>query len=61
MAIDGQPPDMLRPPAGCPFHPRCPLAFERCRVEVPQLTPAAHGGQRACFADVTALRELAAT
>jgi len=34
-AIPGQPPDMLHPPAGCPFHPRCELVFERCRVEPP--------------------------
>ena len=25
------------PPTGCPFHPRCPLAVDRCRVEVPAL------------------------
>jgi oligopeptide/dipeptide ABC transporter ATP-binding protein len=27
----------MNPPAGCPFNPRCPLATERCRVEVPAL------------------------
>ena len=27
------------PPAGCSFHPRCPLAFERCRSEAPVLQP----------------------
>ncbi|HTX62162.1 MAG TPA: hypothetical protein VMD28_00880, partial [Acidimicrobiales bacterium] len=26
------------PPSGCVFHPRCPAAVERCRVEVPRLT-----------------------
>jgi oligopeptide/dipeptide ABC transporter ATP-binding protein len=27
----------MNPPPGCPFHPRCPLAVDRCRVEVPRL------------------------
>lgn len=31
----GEPPDPLRPPQGCAFHPRCPLAQARCRVERP--------------------------
>jgi oligopeptide/dipeptide ABC transporter ATP-binding protein len=34
-AIDGQPPDLAAPPAGCAFHPRCPKAIERCREEDP--------------------------
>ena len=36
--IPGSPPDMLHPPMGCPFMPRCPLAIERCVVEMPPLT-----------------------
>jgi peptide/nickel transport system ATP-binding protein len=36
-AIPGQPPDVTRRPSGCPFHPRCPLATERCSVEDPAL------------------------
>jgi oligopeptide transport system ATP-binding protein len=52
-AIDGQPPDMLRPPSGCPFHPRCEFVMERCKQEMPPLEPAIHGGLRACFADLT--------
>jgi oligopeptide transport system ATP-binding protein len=35
--IPGSPPDMLHPPQGCPFMPRCPLAMERCIVEMPPL------------------------
>jgi peptide/nickel transport system ATP-binding protein len=35
--IPGLPPSLLAVPPGCVFHPRCPLAAERCRVEVPVL------------------------
>ena len=31
--IEGQPPDLIAPPLGCPFHPRCSQAQDRCRVE----------------------------
>jgi oligopeptide/dipeptide ABC transporter ATP-binding protein len=31
------PPDPAAPPPGCPFHPRCPMAVERCGAEVPEL------------------------
>jgi len=33
--LPGQPPDLVEPPTGCRFHPRCPFAFDRCRVEAP--------------------------
>jgi oligopeptide transport system ATP-binding protein len=36
--IDGQPPDLLRPPAGCPFHPRCPYAMRICTEQYPATT-----------------------
>jgi peptide/nickel transport system ATP-binding protein len=36
-AIPGLPPSLLAPPPGCLFHPRCPFAMERCRVEAPPL------------------------
>jgi peptide/nickel transport system ATP-binding protein len=36
-AIPGQPPDLARRPAGCAFHPRCPLASEQCTAEEPPL------------------------
>jgi len=38
--VTGEIPNPIDPPPGCPFHPRCPLADHRCRVEVPQLLPA---------------------
>ncbi|CRK57789.1 Oligopeptide transport system permease protein OppB (TC 3.A.1.5.1) [Alloactinosynnema sp. L-07] len=36
-AIEGQPPNMLHPPAGCRFAPRCRFAQDRCRAESPEL------------------------
>ncbi|MEA2510628.1 MAG: peptide/nickel transport system ATP-binding protein, partial [Thermomicrobiales bacterium] len=35
--IPGLPPSLLNPPAGCPFHTRCPFVMDRCRVEEPLL------------------------
>lgn len=35
--IPGLPPSLLNVPPGCVFHPRCPMAAERCRTEVPVL------------------------
>jgi peptide/nickel transport system ATP-binding protein len=37
--ISGRPPDLVHPPAGCRFSPRCPYAQERCRDEEPPLIP----------------------
>lgn len=37
ISIPGQPPDLLHPPTGCRFHPRCPYAMEVCKKEVPVL------------------------
>jgi oligopeptide/dipeptide ABC transporter ATP-binding protein len=34
-AIPGQPPNLASLPAGCPFHPRCPYAFEPCATDAP--------------------------
>jgi oligopeptide/dipeptide ABC transporter ATP-binding protein len=42
--IAGEIPSPLDPPRGCVFHPRCPLAVERCRVERP--LPRAFAGRR---------------
>ena len=33
----GEIPDAINPPPGCAFHPRCPLAVERCRIERPEM------------------------
>jgi oligopeptide transport system ATP-binding protein len=48
--IAGQPPDLLNPPAGCPYAPRCPKVQARCRRERPELMPVGRGDQvAACF------------
>ena len=46
--IPGLPPPLRDLPAGCAFHPRCPLAVDRCRSETPVLREARPGGWAAC-------------
>src|SRR5712692_10164783 len=48
MVLHGEVPSPIAPPAGCAFHPRCPFAFDRCKVERPALKPAADGRLVAC-------------
>jgi peptide/nickel transport system ATP-binding protein len=45
--IPGVGPSLLTPLPGCPFHTRCPLAVERCRIEAPALAPQGSPGHRA--------------
>jgi oligopeptide/dipeptide ABC transporter ATP-binding protein len=49
IVLAGEPPSPLAPPAGCAFHPRCPIARPRCAVETPPLAEAAPGRLAACF------------
>jgi oligopeptide/dipeptide ABC transporter ATP-binding protein len=48
LILPGDVPSPLHPPAGCPFHPRCPLAEARCRVEVPAWREVVPGHWAAC-------------
>lgn len=48
VCLSGEVPSPLDPPAGCVFHPRCPLADERCRSEVPVLRDMGAGRMAAC-------------
>jgi oligopeptide/dipeptide ABC transporter ATP-binding protein len=48
-AMEGDVPSPIDPPPGCPFHPRCRCAFDRCSVEKPPLVPAAEGHLVACW------------
>jgi len=49
LGIDGLPPNLLEPPPGCPFAPRCPLAIARCVDEMPPLARHEHGREVACW------------
>ena len=46
--VVGDVPSPINPPPGCHFHPRCPIAEARCRVEKPVLRDVAPGHQVAC-------------
>ena len=46
--IPGTPPDPAHLPVGCPFAPRCPVALDRCRAELPALSAVAPGRTAAC-------------
>jgi oligopeptide transport system ATP-binding protein len=46
--LPGDVPSPIDPPKGCPFHPRCPLAEERCRTETPVWRELAPGHFAAC-------------
>jgi peptide/nickel transport system ATP-binding protein len=51
--IPGQPPDILRRPSGCSFHPRCSAAMDRCAAEAPDLEDMGDGARMhevACWA-----------
>jgi len=48
-AIEGQVPNPLAPVSGCRFHPRCPFAIERCRIEDPPLLDLGNGHESACW------------
>jgi peptide/nickel transport system ATP-binding protein len=45
--VTGEIPNPINPPSGCPFHPRCPQAVDRCKAEVPAPRPT-ETGSAAC-------------
>jgi peptide/nickel transport system ATP-binding protein/oligopeptide transport system ATP-binding protein len=47
--IDGEPPNLAQPPAGCRFHPRCTFAVEACRAVVPPPVEVEAGHRAACL------------
>lgn len=49
IAVPGEPPDLLHPPTGCRFHPRCPFATEICREKQPPYTDYGSGHFAACW------------
>jgi len=48
IVLKGDVPTPINPPSGCRFHPRCPIAVERCKTEEPLLRPLEDERQVAC-------------
>ena len=46
--LQGEVPSPMSPPSGCVFHPRCPMAVDSCRVEIPSLRDLGSGHSVAC-------------
>jgi oligopeptide transport system ATP-binding protein len=49
IVLKGEVPSSLRPPPGCVFHPRCPIAIDRCSMDVPPLREVKPGHWAACL------------
>ena len=49
IVLRGEVPSLLRPPSGCVFHPRCPIAVERCATEIPPLREVKPAHWAACL------------
>src|SRR5205085_1142157 len=60
IVVPGIPADPANPPPGCPFHPRCPLAIDVCRVEMPPLRELRSGHVVACHRAEEALAQFTA-
>jgi peptide/nickel transport system ATP-binding protein len=52
-ALPGTPPNLADPPAGCRFHPRCPIAMEVCRTLAPELVDLGGDRRVACHAEAS--------
>ena len=48
-ALEGRPPNLADPPTGCRFHPRCPLAIDRCTHEAPPFELVGPDHRSACW------------
>jgi len=48
-SIPGTVPEMINPPSGCRFHPRCPIATDKCAVEKPELKRVTKNHEVACY------------
>ena len=58
-SIEGLPPDLIAPPPGCKFHPRCPFRIQRCFSEEPSLQRVGNGGGQRASCWVTMQRAYA--
>ena len=48
IVLSGEVPSPINPPSGCRFHPRCPMAMERCSVDIPEPKEVATGHTVSC-------------
>ena len=48
IVLEGEVPSPIHAPTGCPFHPRCKYATEKCSIEMPPLADAGGGHYVAC-------------
>ena len=48
--LQGSPPNLAEPPSGCRFHPRCPIAMDKCKVDAPPMLPSTAQHRVACHA-----------
>ena len=48
IVLEGEPPNPAARPPGCAFHPRCPVAIDRCRSEMPRLAGIGPDRRAAC-------------
>lgn len=51
LVLQGEVPSPIKPPSGCHFHPRCPMAIDKCRKEAPKLDVRWKGHAVACHLD----------
>jgi peptide/nickel transport system ATP-binding protein len=56
-SIEGLAPDLLRPPSGCRFHPRCPFRIEKCFTEEPPLVEVAPDQMASCWVTMDRARK----
>jgi peptide/nickel transport system ATP-binding protein len=56
-SIEGLAPDLLHPPSGCRFHPRCPFRIEKCYTDEPHLQEMGPGNLAACWVTMDRARK----
>jgi oligopeptide/dipeptide ABC transporter ATP-binding protein len=49
ITLKGELPSALKPPAGCQFHTRCPMAMDKCAHQIPALKEVSPGHWAACW------------
>ena len=60
MPIPGSPPDLLKPPVGCPFVDRCEQAMKICKVRMPDITHLSDTHSSCCWCNEVLRRQAVA-